>query len=122
MGYEVRRTILLEFEDPDGGEGAWVRLTSMSIAELRAATEKDENGELAEANRVLAEHIVGWNLELDSKPLEIGYDGVCSLDIPLRDMILSEWMRAVRAVPHPLVLKSDGGAPSEAPPMTMEDL
>jgi len=117
MGYEVRRTIRLEFEDPEGGESAIVRLTSLTIAEV----EEIDRGDVTGLAPLLAGHLVEWNLTLDGKPLPTDEAGVRGLDYAFQRQILDAWTKAASSA-HPLVLKSDAGRPSEAPPMTMEDL
>ena len=115
MGYEVRRTIRLKFEDPEGGEAAYVVFRSMTLADLKRLDESEG------VNEMLAEYLVEWDFTLDGEPLSTDLDGVMSLDAPLRNLLVSEWGKAVRTA-HPLVLKSDAGQQSDPPPMTMESL
>lgn len=117
VGYEVRRTIRLEFEDPEGGESAIIRLTTATIGEV----EEIDRGEVESVSKLLADHLVDWNLTLDGAPLPADAAGVRGLDFAFQRQILNAWTKAATSA-HPLVLKSDGGRPSEAPPMTMEDL
>jgi hypothetical protein len=117
MGYEMRRTIRLEFEDPAGGESAIVRLTSMTIAEV----EEIDRGDIEKVAEVLAAHLVDWNLILDGEPLPADREGIRGLDYAFQRQILDAWVRAASSA-HPLVLRSDAGQQSDPPPMTMDDL
>lgn len=117
MGYEVRRNIRLEFEDPDGGEGATILLTSMTIADI----EEIDRGDIARVGQLLGAHLVEWNLTLDGQPLPADADGVRGLDYAFQRQILDAWTKAASSA-HPLVLKSDGGQPSDLLLMTMDSL
>lgn len=117
MGYEVRRTIRLDFDDPEGGDGLFVRLHSMTVGELNAF-----DGGGSEVEKLFADRLIEWNAEFGGELLPCSLEGVHQLDPPLRDMLVKEWLKAVRGVPHPLVLRSDAGQPSEPPQMTMADL
>lgn len=121
VGYEVRRTIRLEFEDPDGGESAVIRLRAASIGELDAFFRPEEGAELS-TNDLLASHLVEWNLTSDGEQIPADAAGIRQLDIPLRDQIAQAYLETIQKVPHPLALKSAGGPPSDPPPMTMENL
>lgn len=121
MGYEVRRVVRLEFDDPDGSS-AFVRLRSLTNDEFRGYTDDADERSKTPTGDVLAQYLVEWNFELDGEPVPASAEGISSLDPALMNLVFREWIKALRLVPHPLVPRSDAGQQSDPPPMTMDDL
>lgn len=119
MGYETRRVIRLDFEDEAGGDGAFVRFRSISFAKYSEVVEANSSARAAE---IFAESLVEWDLLAGGEPLPLTIESVNELEPTLRDMILAEWMKALRGVSagHPLARKSS--VPAQAPSMSMDDL
>jgi len=119
MGYEIKRIIRLDFEEADGSDGAFVRFRSIPFGTY---AEMVEDGSISKTAEVFAGALVEWNLEFDGEPLPLTVESVNQLDPALRDLILVEFMRALRggSANHPLVLKSNEPAP--VPSMSMDDL
>lgn len=119
MGYETRRTIRIDFDDL-GGEGgtAFVKFRSLTFQEYQDAASSDD----AEASVVLAGSLLEWDFELDGEPIPCTAEGINSLDTPLRNLLLVEWIKAIQgsADTHPLARRSSDGAP--VPSMNMDDL
>jgi hypothetical protein len=119
MGYETKRIIRLDFEDEAGEQTAYVRFESISFAKYSEVVEANSSAKAAE---VFAESLVEWDLLAGGEPLPLTLESVNELEPTLRDMILAEWMKALRGVSagHPLARKSSEPAP--APSMSMDDL
>lgn len=119
MGYETRRTIRIDFEDlGEGGGTAFLRFRSLTFQEYQDAVSTDD----IKASTVLAGSLVEWDFELDGEPIPCTAEGINSLDVPLRNLVLTEWIKAVQgtADAHPLARRSNDGV--QAPSMTMDDL
>lgn len=119
MGYETRRTIRVDFDDLGGEDGsAFMRFRSITVGEFQDALSGDD----VKASVVLGDSLIEWDFELDGQPIPCTADGIASLDFPLRNLVLKEWMKAVQgpAESHPLVRRSSDGV--QAPSMKMDDL
>jgi hypothetical protein len=120
MGFKVGRTFELSFEGTDL-DGAEVKLRSASIGtnmELYAPETPVQR-----ECEIIAEHIIAWNLEReDGAPITPNAEGVLSLEVAVKNLILQEWMKATRGVTAPLDRRSPSGEQSPAEPMSMETL
>jgi hypothetical protein len=117
MGFETARTFTLQFEGTEW-DGAEVKLRSMSIKKLREFLAADLDTEI----RMLSEHLIEWNLEINGKPIPLTPEGVGMLEEPAKNLIVVSWLKATRGISAPLERQSGGGDTSEVPQMTMETL
>lgn len=117
MGFEMRRTFVLEFAGTDL-DGAEVKLRSASIATIQELRECDIPREC----EILAEHLVSWDLEMDGEPIPPTKDGVMSLEVPAKNLILVEWIKATRGITAPLDHRSSDGGKPGAEQIPMESL
>lgn len=123
-GFQVGRTFSLEFVDTDA-EGAVVKMRSASVQTVLDIfkPELPIEGE----SEIVADHLVSWNLEDNGVPVPMTAEGLMSLEVPFRSLIVSEWLKATRGLSAPFDRRSDGGGPSpeedsEEPSIPMDDL
>jgi hypothetical protein len=100
MGFKIGRTFVLEFHGTDL-EGAVVKMRSASTATV-LDLQGDEINPRSEAE-IFAKHIIEWNLDdEDDKPLPVSAESVLRLEVPVRNLIFGEWMKATRGITAPL--------------------
>lgn len=116
MGYEIRRTILLEFED--GDEKATLKMRAPKMAFFQGFDEMTVD----QQSQAFAEHVVEWDLTADGEPLPVTLEGVHELDPATRMLFIREWLAAAREVAPPLARRSNAGEQSAAESISMESL
>jgi len=121
VGFTLETEYRLFFEDDDLA-GLEVTMSSMTILEVLAFDETrfqsaDTVDELRTKYQAIAdqlgEHLISWNLE-DRSGLPVPADakGILSQPERLITVIINAYVQALRGVPAPLELPSDGGQPS----------
>lgn len=123
MGYKITPKVYrLVFEE---FEGMVVRMRSMPVRDLLAvmgqADAEDEVEGIRDSIRVLADHLVDWNLEdEDGHPLPATQESLESLEIGMVNRLTEEWMAAVTGVSGPLGSASSPGSTAMEASMPME--
>ena len=84
-------TYVIKFEEGHDLHGLEVRLRSLSVGEFLKLTSPDEDRDSVDATfRLLAEHLVSWNLELpETGEVPNTYDGIRQLPVELAMQIVS---------------------------------
>lgn len=126
MGYKRNPKVYnLRFQDGDY-TGLEVQVRSLSMGQLIAIrTGKDEDGKDATEGVVelLAERIVGWNLEdEDGTPVPPTLEAIKAEDHDLIEAIIEQWTTVVAGVKDPLPESSPSGEPSPVVSIPMEPL
>lgn len=122
MGFKVGRTFELDFAGTDL-HGAIIKMRSTSIGQLLdfVSPEVETRRQEVEVQlKVLADHVVSWNLEDDNGPVPITPEGLRSLEEPVIELIGEEWMKATRGITAPLDHRSSGGAKPAEESIPME--
>lgn len=127
MGYK-RPTVKLIFDDPemDGLEVRARRYTIGRYVDFVAASGTPLNGSDAEKNRrtlaeILAEAIIGWNLEDDAdQPVPATTEGILDQDFRFLVGLTEGMLAANKGVPDPLGERSSDGGRSLEASMPME--
>jgi hypothetical protein len=118
MGFKVGRVFELTFEGTDL-DGAEIKIRSASIQinlELGECTVEREC-------EIIAEHLVSWNLEdSDGTPITIDAAGILGLEVPVKNLLLKEWLKATRGISAPLDRRSNDTVSSPEEPITMDTL
>lgn len=126
MGYRrPRRVLHLVFAEPSTYAGLEVKVQALTIGEYNAwlALAWDDSP-IDSQERVLAERLVGWNVETDGgEPVPATFDGLMSREPDEIRAIKKAWMQAMTSIPDgdPLALSSTSGLeavlalPTEAP-------
>lgn len=133
MGYQ-RPILRLIFDESTGDmAGLEVLCRRMSVGHVKdiqalAQTTGDmkDPDNLARLDRclnVLAEHLVGWNLEDDNgAPVPADVDTLKQQDLPFLMGIFEQWMKQAIGVRPPLLKPSEDGEPFPEGSIPMTDL
>jgi hypothetical protein len=119
MGFAIDRSYQLSFEGQflDGCE-IHIRATSIAaILELEKDTTKRES-----VAKLLSEHLISWDLEMNGEPIPATYDGILMLEEVVMASITGAWYKAARGVSAPLEKPSTDGEDSEEELIPMEAL
>lgn len=122
MGFKLKRTYLLTWEDGDMA-GCEVRMKSTSLGQRLAVGNAESNEEV---NTIFLKHVQSWNLldprEEEDVPLPMTLEGVQALEEVVISEIIHAWLDATMGRTAPLDLgskgkvassiESSGGAPS----------
>ena len=124
MGYKRKRQVYkLDFTGTDY-EGLEVQVSGLTTGEYLDLATQAAAGEEKEGTermlKMLAEHLVAWNLEDDEGPIPLTFDGIKTNDITLNLMIINAWTSALGDVPDPLQKNSPSGEPSLVASIPME--
>jgi hypothetical protein len=133
VGFTLETEYRLFFEDDDLA-GLEVTMSSMTILQVLAfdetrfrdaATPQEIRAKYEALADQLGEHLISWNLE-DRAGIPVPADakGILAQPERLMTVIVNAYVQALRGVPAPLELPSDGGQPSgpEALTLPMEPL
>jgi hypothetical protein len=128
MGYKRKRKIYrLDFAGTEY-EGLEVRVRGLTTGEflelvMLGAIDKESFKETEAMLKMLASHLVSWNLEDDDGELvPATYEGVKSNDLALNLLIVSAWTDAIGDVPAPLPNSSPSGEQFPVVSIPMETL
>jgi hypothetical protein len=127
-GLEVRARSMSVGALLDTGEGLDAIANMPDLAELEKLPQAEQARRAVPLMRrstalyeVFAEHLVSWNYEDEhGQPVPATLDGLRTLDQAHAQAIIGAWRRAVSAVPPDSAPTSNGGKPSEVPPLPME--
>lgn len=117
MGYVPKRKVYsLDFSDTDF-DGLEITLRGMTTGEMidamemREAAGEDVGGrEFAELLQLMADKVVGWNVEdEDERPVEPTLDALRDQDPEFNFAVLDAWLTAINGVPAPLDETSPDG-------------
>ncbi len=117
MAFQRKRKVYrLDFADTEyDGLIVNVRgLTTGEYLELVTLTGSagESNGESERLLKLLATHLVSWNLQDDDEPVPATYEGVVSNDLTMNMAVVNAWTDAMVNVPEGTEKKS---LPGDAP-------
>lgn len=111
-----RKTYLLDFSETEW-DGLQVRVKGLTTGEylqivsLSGSTAED-NKETEMMLRMLASHIVSWNLEEDGEPIGTSFEEIKENDFLMNMAIVNAWVGAISNVPDDVAKKSTTGSDS----------
>lgn len=121
-----RKTYLLDFSDTEW-DGLQVRVKGLTTGEylqivsLSGSTAED-NKETEMMLRMLASHIVSWNLEEDGEPIGTSFEEIKENDFLMNMAIVNAWVAAISSVPEDVAKKSISGSDSLVESIPTESL
>ena len=123
MGFKLRRTYKLRWDDGTDLAGLEIDMKSTSVetlVEIKALTLGQDEKRLAE---ILVEHVAYWNFEGDDgEVLPIEVKSLTAQEAPVLAEVAKQWYRAAAGVSAPLVLGSTSSATSAEESIPMETL
>jgi hypothetical protein len=133
MGFEGRKTLKLNFDDPDlAGLEVVTRRPSLEqvlavgkAADKAAAKDDGDDSAVSAMADLFIETLIGWNLENDGEPVPHNAKALMNQDQPVAQAIIEAWEEnAIKStrVPAPLATSSNVGEPSLAASLPMEPL
>jgi len=111
-----RKTYMLDFAETEW-DGLQVRVRGLTTGEYLqivalsgATSEGDKETELM--LRMLASHIVSWNLEDNGEPVGTSFEDIKDNDFQMNMAIVNAWVTALSSVPDDVAKKSTPGSDS----------
>lgn len=134
MGFQPAPRVLdLSWDSSSAWAGLEVSVTSMTMSEYLEAlagsselTEDDEGLWSNRQQRILAQHLTGWNLEWskghpqEGEPVPLTLAGLVQQDTAMVRDIISEWIEQTASVPAPLGGRSTSGETFRAQSLPMD--
>jgi hypothetical protein len=123
MGFNIGRTITLEWEEGTDLAGAVI---VMRPTPIKVVLDIEDSDSLRQSLEAFIAHVREWNLEDDDGPIPVTVeDAIGRLERPMAMEFIKQWYRAALGLSAPLALTSGDGQPSpdtesEAPSMPME--
>lgn len=112
MGFNFKRTYVLDFSETPELEGAVIKMKSASVAEVLDFQTRTDASEKDDA-QLLAKYILEWNLVDDNdKPLPVSAKSLLAQEPVFYRQIAKQWLKAVRGISAPLARSSDSGEQS----------
>lgn len=114
MGYQRKRKVYkLDFTGTEYG-GLEVRIRGLTTGEylelvtLTGST-TETSGETEKLLKLMATHLVSWNLQEDDEPVPSTFEGIRANDLAMNMRIIDAWTDAMVSVPASTEKKSQSG-------------